>query len=56
VLLQPGDIALEGAAVAAVAVGEDVDVSQYFLAAVVEYLSPIMEFEQAIVDWLYSLL
>ncbi|MBX3063937.1 MAG: hypothetical protein KF726_13225 [Anaerolineae bacterium] len=36
-------------------VGEESDVAQYFLAAGVEYLSPIAEFEPQIVEWMKSL-
>jgi hypothetical protein len=36
-------------------VGEDDEVAQYFLAAGVEYLQPVIQYEAAVVDWLKSL-
>lgn len=37
-------------------VGEEDEASQYFLAAGVEYLQPVIQHEQAVVDWLKSLI
>lgn len=36
-------------------VGEEDEVSQYFLAAGVDYLAPVVQHESAVVDWLKSL-
>jgi hypothetical protein len=36
-------------------VGEEDEVSQYFLAAGVDYLAPVIQYESAVVDWLKSL-